>query len=65
VSGLNYLMSGHIGVVKAALSCLLCFGRTRDLSWFLLRRSQYLGYVASNGRMTDELERIWKEAVFA
>jgi hypothetical protein len=26
---------------------------------------QFLGYTASSGRMSDELERIWKEAVMA
>jgi hypothetical protein len=30
-----------------------------------LRRCQELDYIAQNGRMTDELERIWKEGVVA
>jgi hypothetical protein len=34
-------------------------------SWVILQRRQYLDYIASNGRMIDELESIWKEAVVA
>jgi hypothetical protein len=31
------------------------------VGYFVLRRCQYLNYIALNGRTTDELERIGKE----
>jgi hypothetical protein len=31
----------------------------------MLQSCQQLGYTASNGRMNDELEKIWKEPVLA
>jgi hypothetical protein len=31
--------------------------------WITLLWCQYLVYVASSGRVTDELRRIWKEVV--
>jgi hypothetical protein len=31
--------------------------------YVILWHSQYIDYIASNGRVTDELEKIWKEAV--
>jgi hypothetical protein len=38
---------------------------TRNLRWVSSRRCQYLHYIASNGGMNYELERIWKEVAAA
>jgi hypothetical protein len=44
---------------------IVTIGSTSDaLRWHRLQNT-YLGYIASNGMMTDELERIWKGAVMA
>jgi hypothetical protein len=39
--------------------------RESHFLWDIVRCCQYLDYKASNTRMTDELETIWKESVVA
>jgi hypothetical protein len=34
-----------------------------SILWAALRDYPWVDYVSSNGRMTDEVERIWKEDV--
>jgi hypothetical protein len=35
----------------------------RAILWIIFWRCQFVEYIESNGRVTDELETVWKEAV--
>ena len=52
--------SAHLTGKNKSYSAVAC-----AIKVSMLRRSHYVDYIASNSMVTDELARIWKEAVVA